>query len=124
MVVACRVAPSASNKEDSRLHDIIMGEILDTKPSVRWDDVAGLGGAKQVITCLPCMLRTFSSSPLLPCSLPPVSVVLADSFLLLCVLFLVMLPLFPSSLPCSPTECCLGCRSRSLTLPASLCAVP
>ena len=36
------------SKDDSRIRDVIMGEVLDTRPSVRWDEVAGLANAKQV----------------------------------------------------------------------------
>jgi hypothetical protein len=46
--VRYRTVARAGSKEEARLQDIILGEILDTKPSVRWDDVAGLAAAKQV----------------------------------------------------------------------------
>ena len=36
------------NKEEARLRDVIEGEVLDRRPSVRWKDIAGLAGAKQV----------------------------------------------------------------------------
>lgn len=38
----------AGGKEDERLREVVLGEILDTRPSTRWDDVAGLSAAKQV----------------------------------------------------------------------------
>jgi len=37
----------AAAKEDARLRETVLGEILDARPSTRWDDVAGLGAAKQ-----------------------------------------------------------------------------
>jgi hypothetical protein len=37
----------ASSREDARLREIITGEVLDARPSVRWADIAGLAGAKQ-----------------------------------------------------------------------------
>lgn len=36
------------SKEDSRIREVIMAEVLDMRPSVRWEDVAGLNSAKQV----------------------------------------------------------------------------
>lgn len=36
------------NKEDARIREVIEGEVLDRRPSVRWKDIAGLSGAKQV----------------------------------------------------------------------------
>ena len=39
---------SVSGKEEARLREVITGELLDTRPSVRWSDIAGLAGAKQV----------------------------------------------------------------------------
>ncbi len=35
-------------KDEARLREVIQGEVLDTRPSVRWDDIAGLSVAKQV----------------------------------------------------------------------------
>ena len=36
-------------KADTKLREVILAEVLDTRPSVRWDDVAGLQKAKQVL---------------------------------------------------------------------------
>lgn len=41
-------AGGALGKEDARLREVVLAEILDTRPSTRWDDVAGLAAAKQV----------------------------------------------------------------------------
>lgn len=37
------------SKEDSRIREVIMAEVLDMRPSVRWEDVAGLNSAKQAL---------------------------------------------------------------------------
>ena len=37
-----------SGKEEARLREVIAAEVLDSRPSVRWSDIAGLAGAKQV----------------------------------------------------------------------------
>ena len=37
-------------KEEARLREVIEGEVLDRRPSIRWKDIAGLAGAKQVCT--------------------------------------------------------------------------
>ena len=34
-------------KEEARLREVIEGEVLDRRPSIRWKDIAGLAGAKQ-----------------------------------------------------------------------------
>lgn len=50
--------PSAgSSTQDSKLRDVILAEVLDTRPSVKWKDVAGLDNAKQVVypCCLVCL---------------------------------------------------------------------
>ena len=39
---------TAPGKGDDALREVIMSEVLDRRPSVRWDDVAGLSKAKQV----------------------------------------------------------------------------
>lgn len=39
------------SKEDARLREVIEGEVLDTRPSVRWKDIAGLAAAKQARLC-------------------------------------------------------------------------
>ena len=41
-----------SGAADSKLREVILAEVLDTRPSVRWEDVAGLGNAKQVLRCV------------------------------------------------------------------------
>ena len=40
-----------SAKEEARLREVVVGEVLDTRPTVRWSDIAGLAGAKQVSPC-------------------------------------------------------------------------
>ena len=40
-------AGTAAGREDARLREVVLGEILDARPSTRWDDVAGLQAAKQ-----------------------------------------------------------------------------
>jgi len=40
------------SKEDARLREVIEGEVLDTRPSVRWKDIAGLAAAKQARLCI------------------------------------------------------------------------
>ena len=42
-----RAGAGLGSKEEARLRDLIEGEVLDTRPSVRWKDVAGLSAAKQ-----------------------------------------------------------------------------
>ncbi|KAK9838272.1 hypothetical protein WJX81_001606 [Elliptochloris bilobata] len=42
-------AGGAAGREDARLREVVLGEILDTRPSTRWDDVAGLSAAKQAL---------------------------------------------------------------------------
>lgn len=37
-----------AGKEDAKLREVILAEVLDTRPSVQWEDVAGLRTAKQV----------------------------------------------------------------------------
>jgi hypothetical protein len=37
------------SKEQERLRQLILSEVLDSKPSVRFDDVAGLRSAKQAL---------------------------------------------------------------------------
>ena len=44
---------SVSGREDARLREVITAEVLDSRPSVRWKDIAGLAGAKQV-SATPC----------------------------------------------------------------------
>lgn len=39
---------SAPGKGEEKLREVIMSEVLDRRPSVGWDDVAGLSRAKQV----------------------------------------------------------------------------
>ncbi|KAK9839964.1 hypothetical protein WJX74_001183 [Apatococcus lobatus] len=39
----------AAGKDDARLREVIQGEVLDTRPSVRWTDIAGLAVAKQAL---------------------------------------------------------------------------
>ena len=34
--------------EDAKLREAVLSEVLDIKPSESWQDIAGLGGAKQV----------------------------------------------------------------------------
>ncbi|CAK0782735.1 hypothetical protein CVIRNUC_005930 [Coccomyxa viridis] len=36
-------------KEEARLREVIEGEVLDRRPSIRWKDIAGLAGAKQAL---------------------------------------------------------------------------
>ena len=43
-----RASAQPASKEDAKLREVILAEVLDTRPSVRWDDVAGLRKAKQV----------------------------------------------------------------------------
>lgn len=40
-------APKAT-AGNAKLREVILAEVLDTRPSVRWDDIAGLASAKQV----------------------------------------------------------------------------
>ncbi|EIE22784.1 AAA-domain-containing protein [Coccomyxa subellipsoidea C-169] len=42
-----RSGAGLGGKEEARLREVIEGEVLDTRPSVRWKDVAGLSAAKQ-----------------------------------------------------------------------------
>ena len=41
-------APQPASNLDAKLREVILAEVLDTRPSVRWEDVAGLRKAKQV----------------------------------------------------------------------------
>lgn len=41
-------ASAAPSGEEARLRDLVLQEVLDTRPSVAWNDIAGLAGAKQV----------------------------------------------------------------------------
>ena len=47
---AAAAGSTVASKEEERLRDVIEGELLDRRPSVRWKDIAGLAGAKQVCT--------------------------------------------------------------------------
>lgn len=47
-------AGSAAGREDARLREVVLGEILDARPSTRWDDVAGLQAAKQARSLPAC----------------------------------------------------------------------
>ncbi len=40
---------TATEKEEARLRDAVLGEVLQSGSSVRWADVAGLASAKQVL---------------------------------------------------------------------------
>lgn len=49
-----RTAPSANGaaaltKDEARLQEVVLGEVLQSSSSVRWDDVAGLASAKQAL---------------------------------------------------------------------------
>ncbi|KAK9904124.1 hypothetical protein WJX75_005080 [Coccomyxa subellipsoidea] len=44
-----RSGTGLGSKEEARLREVIEGEVLDTRPSVRWKDVAGLSAAKQAL---------------------------------------------------------------------------
>lgn len=37
-----------SDTKDIKLREAVLAEVLDTRPSIRWVDIAGLGNAKQV----------------------------------------------------------------------------
>ena len=50
---------------DAKMREVILAEVLDTRPDVRWDDVAGLHKAKQVRTS-PDALALIASSLLEP----------------------------------------------------------
>lgn len=42
-------APPAGGVDDAKMREIILAEVLDHRPSVRWQDVAGLANAKQAL---------------------------------------------------------------------------
>lgn len=39
----------AASRDDQKYRDIILGEVLTTSPSVKWEEIAGLGAAKQAL---------------------------------------------------------------------------
>ena len=49
---AAKKGGGSSGAADSKLREVILAEVLDSRPSVRWEDVAGLGNAKQVPRCM------------------------------------------------------------------------
>ena len=50
MLARQRSAPDKrkESSEEAKLREAVLSEVLDVKPSESWQDIAGLGGAKQV----------------------------------------------------------------------------
>ena len=63
-----RSAPDRKREtaEEAKLREAVMSEVLDIKPSERWNDIAGLAGAKQVLqSLLPCIIAAILHAQLL-----------------------------------------------------------